>query len=136
MNSTRTSRASGNAAPPTTLSRSAVRSPMTTPSSFRQNAMTAWSSASPPMGAFALATIPPSTKTATSVVPPPMSTTMDPFAASTSRPAPTAAASGSETIATRRAPACSAASSTARRSTCVTPEGTQTMIRGLTNRLR
>ena len=52
-----------------------------------------------------MATMPPSASTATSVVPPPMSTTIDPDGWLTGRPAPIAAAIGSEMMCTRRAPA-------------------------------
>ena len=69
--------------------------------------------------------------TATSVVPPPMSTIMLPLASVTGSPAPTAAAIGSSIRKTSRAPADSAASLTARRSTCVIPDGTAMMMRGL-----
>jgi len=68
--------------------------------------------------------------TATSEVPPPMSSTIEPRASCTGRPAPTAAAIGSLTMATVRAPAPSADSRMARRSTCVEPTGTQTSTRG------
>ena len=53
----------------------------------------------------------------TSVVPPPMSTTMDPVGSVTGRPAPIAAAIGSSIRNTRRAPALSADSWMALRST-------------------
>ena len=82
-----------------------------------------------------LATMPPSEITATSVVPPPMSTTMFPAGSCTGRPAPIAAAIGSSmTSAGLRAPACSAASTTARCSTPVTPDGTQITMRGRAQR--
>ena len=74
--------------------------------------------------------MPPSDSTATSVVPPPMSTTIEPVGSVTGRPAPIAAAIGSSIRNTRRAPALSAASWMARRSTAVEPDGTQTMICG------
>ena len=76
------------------------------------------------------ATTPPSEITATSVVPPPMSTIMLPAGSLTGRPVPIAAAIGSAITWTRRAPAASAASSTARRSTAVIPLGTQITMRG------
>ena len=69
--------------------------------------------------------------TATSEVPPPMSSTMEPRASCTGNPAPTAAAIGSGTMSTRRAPAPAADSLMARRSTCVEPTGTHTSTRGL-----
>ncbi|MOA30962.1 hypothetical protein D3C78_1520880 [compost metagenome] len=75
--------------------------------------------------------MPPSEMTATSVVPPPMSTTMEPLASDTARPAPMAAAMGSSIRKTWDAPAPKADSRMARRSTWVDPQGTQTMIRGL-----
>ena len=69
--------------------------------------------------------------TAISVVPPPISTTMFPLGASTSRPIPRAAAIGSEIRYTSRPPACSAESRTARISTSVLPEGIPTTRRRL-----
>ena len=60
---------------------------------------------------------------AISEVPPPMSITILPIGASTSRPAPSAAAIGSKIIYTSRPPARSAESRTARISTLVEPEG-------------
>ena len=75
--------------------------------------------------------MPPSESTATSVVPPPTSTTIEPVASVTGRFAPMAAAIGSSIRNTRRAPALSAASWIARRSTAVAPEGTQMTICGL-----
>ena len=78
--------------------------------------------------------MPPSEITATSVVPPPMSTIMFPVGSAIGRPAPIAAAIGSSIRYACRAPAESVASSTARRSTPVTPEGTQTTTRGWAKR--
>ncbi len=52
------------------------------------------------------------------------------------RPAPMAAARGSSISQAWRAPALIAASVTARRSTLVTPDGTQIMTSGLKRRLR
>ena len=78
--------------------------------------------------------MPPSEITATSVVPPPMSTIMLPVGSATGRPAPIAAAIGSSIRYAWRAPAESVASSTARFSTPVTPEGTQTTTRGCAQR--
>src|SRR6266851_783606 len=75
--------------------------------------------------------MPPSDSTATSVVPPPTSTTIEPVGSVTGRPAPIAAAIGSSIRKTRLAPALSADSWIARRSTAVEPEGTQTMICGV-----
>ena len=78
--------------------------------------------------------MPPSERTATSVVPPPMSTTIEPVGSVTGRPAPIAAAIGSSIRNTRRAPALSADSWIARRSTAVEPEGTQMITRGSRSR--
>ena len=69
--------------------------------------------------------MPPREMTATSLVPPPISTIIDPAGSETGRPAPIAAAIGSSMMFTRLAPAFSAASLTALRSTAVTPEGMQ-----------
>ena len=74
--------------------------------------------------------------TATSDVPPPMSRTMEPRASPTGMPAPIAAAIGSSTRNTSRAPALSADSLIARRSTWVDPAGTHTSTRGLGRRKR
>ena len=68
--------------------------------------------------------------TAISLVPPPTSTTIRPTGSSIGIPAPIAAAIGSSIRCTLRAPAASDASSTARFSTSVTPEGAQTISRG------
>ncbi len=80
--------------------------------------------------------MPPRLITPTSVVPPPMSTTIEPEASLTGRPAPMAAAMGSSIRYTSEAPAPSADSRIARRSTWVEPQGTQMMMRGLRNRPR
>ena len=77
-----------------------------------------------------LVTMPPSEMTATSVVPPPMSTTMLPVGSLTGRPAPIAAAIGSSMMYTLLAPAAYVDSFTARCSTPVMPDGTQTTTRG------
>ena len=74
--------------------------------------------------------------TATSVVPPPTSTIMLPDGSVTGSPAPIAAAIGSSISSTLRAPALSALSWMARRSTAVLPLGTQTMMSGLAKRRR
>src|SRR5206468_2348558 len=66
--------------------------------------MIASSKRSPPMRAELAYTTPFSDSTATSEVPPPMSSTIEPRASCTGSPAPTAAAIGSLTIATLRAP--------------------------------
>ena len=93
--------------------------------------MIASSSSSPAIRIDSLATMPPSEMTATSVVPPPMSTIMLPAGSCTGSPAPIAAAIGSSMMyAGLRAPACSAASCTARCSTPVMPDGTQITMRG------
>ena len=68
---------------------------------------------------------------AISVVPPPISTTIEPLACSTGKPAPMAAAMGSSIKYTSLAPAPMADSLIARRSTCVDLHGTQTKTRGL-----
>jgi hypothetical protein len=72
--------------------------------------------------------------TATSLVPPPTSMTMRPIGSPIATPAPMAAAIGSSMRWTRRAPADSAASSTARRSTSVIPVGAHTTKRGRARR--
>ena len=74
--------------------------------------------------------------TAMLVVPPPMSITMLPTGVSTGRPTPIAAAIGSATMSRRLTPADRAESRTARRSTSVIPEGTQTMTVGFTLKMR
>ncbi len=74
--------------------------------------------------------------TATSEVPPPISSTMAPRASCTGMPAPIAAAIGSSTRNTSRAPAPSADSLMALRSTWVELQGTQTSTRGLGRRKR
>jgi hypothetical protein len=61
---------------------------------------------------------------------------MFPDGSVTGRPAPIAAAIGCSIKYTSRAPAFSAASRTARRSTSVIPEGMPMMIRGFTSVLR
>jgi hypothetical protein len=80
--------------------------------------------------------MPPSEITPTSVVPPPMSTTIEPVASEIGRSAPIAAAIGSSIRYTLEAPAPSADSRIARRSTCVEPQGTQMMMRGLGEKSR
>ena len=99
---------------------------------MRMNWTIAWSSSSPPVRIEASHTMPPSAMTAMLVVPPPMSMTMLPTGVSTGRPTPIAAAIGSATISSRLTPADRAESRTARRSTSVMPDGTQTMTVGLT----
>ncbi len=89
------------------------------------------SNLSPPMRTASLSTMPPSDIRATSVVPPPMSRTMFPLGLVISIPAPSAAATGSSIKNHSLAPALRTASSTARFSTEVVFEGTQTMTRGL-----
>src|SRR6266702_1509771 len=79
---------------------------------------------SPPTRIEPLYALPPSAITPTSVVPPPMSTTIDPVASDTGKPAPTADASDSPIRLTFHAPAATAASLIARRSTWVAPAGT------------
>ena len=68
---------------------------------------------------------------ATSHVPPPMSTIIEPAGSLTGSPTPIAAAIGSSMRKTSPAPAACAASSTARFSTSVMPEGTAMTMRGL-----
>ena len=68
---------------------------------------------------------------AISVVPPPISTTIEPTASSTGKPAPIAAAIGSSIKNTSRAPALKADSLIARFSTSVAVQGTQIRTRGL-----
>ena len=74
--------------------------------------------------------MPPIEMTATSAVPPPMSTTREPVGSSTGSSAPMAAAMGSSMRNACEAPACSAASKTARFSTDVTPLGMPMTTRG------
>ena len=90
------------------------------------------SSSSPPVRIEVSLTMPDSAMTAISVVPPPMSITMLPVGVSTGKPTPIAAAIGSATMNTSLAPAPNAESRTARFSTSVMPDGTQTMTRGFT----
>ena len=73
---------------------------------------------------------------ATSVVPPPISTTIEPDGSVTGKLAPIAAAIGSSIKKTRRAPAASADSWIARRSTAVEPDGTHITTCGLANDTR
>ena len=80
--------------------------------------------------------MPPREITAVSVVPPPMSTTMFPRGSWIGSPAPMAAAMGCSMSWVSVAPACRAASFTARRSTSVIAEGTQMSTRGRWNRDR
>ena len=82
------------------------------------------------------ATMPPSEIIAVSVVPPPTSTTMLPSGSWIGRPAPIAAAMGWATSWASAAPACRAASFTARFSTSVMAEGTQSSTRGRWKRER
>jgi hypothetical protein len=79
--------------------------------------------------------VPPSEITATSLVPPPTSTTAVALGSSIGRPAPIAAAIGSSIRCTDRAPAASDASSSARRSTSVIPDGAHIISRGCAKRL-
>jgi hypothetical protein len=98
--------------------------------------MIASSSSSPPTRIDCEVTMPPSEMTATSVVPPPMSTIMLPVGSWIGMPAPIAAAIGSSMMYAERAPAWIVASSTARCSTPVMPEGTQTTTRGFARNIR
>src|SRR6266540_792550 len=79
-------------------------------------------------------TIAPSEITATSLVPPPTSTTMLPLGPPISSPPPIAAAIGSSIRVTSRAPAERHASSRARVSTSVIPEGAHITTRGCAKR--
>ena len=88
------------------------------------------SNLSPPTRTLPEYTMPPNEITPTSVVPPPMSRTIEPIASEIGRSAPIAAAIGSSIRYTFDAPAPSADSRIARRSTCVDPHGTQMMMRG------
>ena len=94
-----------------------------------------WSRVSPAQRTLRLATTPDRLMTATSAVPPPMSTIMLPTGSVVGSPAPMAAAMGSSMTVTCRAPALAAACRTARRSTSVTPLGTQMTTRGWANQL-
>ena len=113
---------------------SAVRSPMSTLCFRRMYLMMASSNWSPAILMEVDSTMPPREMTAISVVPPPMSTIMWPSGLVMSMPAPMAAARGSSMRKTRRAPAWMPASTTARSSTSVMPEGTQMTTRGLKRR--
>ena len=79
-------------------------------------------------------TRPPRASIAISEVPPPTSTTMLPTGSWIGRPAPIAAANGPSTRLTDLAPAEVSASSTARRSTGVSADGTAARTRGLGRR--
>ena len=122
----------GQADPISFLMRSAVLSPTSRLCIRRMYEIMASSILSPPTRTERAYTTPPKEITATSVVPPPISTTIDPVGSLTGRPAPMAAAMGSSINSTRRAPAASAESWIARRSTAVDPEGTQITICGET----
>ncbi|KKU42711.1 MAG: hypothetical protein UX58_C0001G0143 [Candidatus Wolfebacteria bacterium GW2011_GWB2_46_69] len=76
-------------------------------------------------------TIPPNDTTAVSVVPPPILTIILPECELIGMPAPNAASIGSRTMYASRAPASFAALTTARRSVCVIPAGTEMTISGL-----
>ena len=78
--------------------------------------------------------MPPSASTATSLVPPPMSTIMLPLGSAIGSSAPIAAAIGSSIRLTWPAPAAMQASSTARFSTSVTPDGTHITTRARVRR--
>src|SRR5437763_15067842 len=125
----------GYAEPTAILMLSAVRSPMAIPYARRMCCCTAPSMSKPPTRSAFPVTTPPIEITAISLVPPPMSTTRLPTGSWIGRPAPIAAASGSSTSATSRAPADAAASSTARRSTSVMADGTHTSTRGFVSLL-
>ena len=95
------------------LTSSAVRSPMSRLYSFLMKLMMASSIFWPPTRTEREMTTPFMDSTAISDVPPPMSTTIEPLASSTGRPAPMAAAMGSSTRCTLRAPALRTTCSTA-----------------------
>src|ERR671935_658391 len=129
-----TSSLRSNAEPTSSLISSAVCWPTSSLYSVLMWLMIASSISSPPTLRLWLTTMPPSEMTATSVVPPPTSTIMFPVGSPTGRPAPIAAAIGSSIRYACLAPALSVASSTARFSTPVTPDGTHTTTRGCAKR--
>ena len=129
-----TSSLSWNAEPTSSLISSAVCWPIRSLYSFLMWLVIASSISSPPTLRLCETTMPPREMTATSVVPPPTSTIMFPVGSETGRPAPIAAAIGSSIRWASRAPAESVASSTARFSTPVTPDGTQTTTLGCAKR--
>ena len=112
------------------LAFSAVFSPMSILYFWVMWRIIAWSNLFPAILMERLWTIPLNETIATSAVPPPMSTTMVPLGLEMSTPAPIRAAIGSSMRNTLRAPADIAASTTARRSTSVTEEGTHRTMRG------
>ena len=124
----------GQAEPISSLICSAVRSPTSRLYLRLIKLVMLWSSASPAQRTLRDATMPERLITATSAVPPPISTIMLPTGSAVGSPAPMAAAIGSSITVTWRAPALAAAWRTARRSTSVTPDGTQMTTRGRTNR--
>src|SRR6218665_1552323 len=75
--------------------------------------------------------MPPSEITPTSVVPPPMSTTIEPQASDTGRPAPMPAAIGSSIRYTAVAPAATGAALVARRAARGGAQGAQVVVRGV-----
>ena len=129
-----TSSLSGKAEPTSSLISSAVCWPIRSLYSFLMWLVIASSISSPPTLRLCETTMPPREMTATSVVPPPTSTIMFPVGSLTGRPAPIAAAIGSSIRWASLAPAESVASSTARFSTPVTPDGTQTTTLGWAKR--
>ena len=112
---------------------SAVLSPIRRLCFFLIYLTIASSKSSPAILIDVLTTVPPREITAMSDVPPPMSTIIFPHGLAISIPAPIAAAIGSSIIFTSLAPAWNVASSTAFRSTSVTPLGTQMLISGFRN---
>ncbi len=94
--------------------------------------MTPSSMSSPPTRMDSAVAISASDMMATSVVPPPVSTIMEAVGSVMGSPAPMPAAIGSSTRNTLLAPARSALSITARRSTAVMPLGTAMTTRGRT----
>ena len=123
----------GYAEPMVILISSAVRSPTRRLYLRLMNWAIASSILSPPTRTERENTIPEREITATSVVPPPISTIIFPVGSVIGKPEPMAAAIGSSIKYTSRAPADSADSRTARFSTSVMPNGTPTIIRGLTS---
>ena len=109
---------------------SAVRSPIMRLYRLRTKFAIASSSLLPAARTLRETTMPPSEITAISAVPPPMSMMRLPLGPEIGMFAPIAAASGSSIRCAARAPARIAASFTARRSTLVTPDGTQIMSSG------
>ncbi len=133
--STSISSSIGSTEPAAIFSRSAVISPTSRLYLARMYWAIASLKSSPATRRHSASTTLASEITATSEVPPPMSTIMQPCGSCTGSSAPIAAAVGSSTRNTRRAPARSAEPITARFSTMVMPHGTAMTTCGLTMRL-